>query len=987
MQTPPPTGQDTRHALRYPLHVQIGTVMILLVVATGAVIALFSYLQTTKVILEATDQQLARVRDEVAQGLTRQSHATQSVVRRLAHAPIAAASRLDERLAWTPALLQALQDNAHLDALYIGYDDGDFFLARPLGSEALRRQVEAPEGAAYLVDSVERDGESRVATRFYYDIDQRLLDRRRAADTAFDPRERPWYRAARDARGTLTYTAPYVFFTTREVGVTAAQTTAVGGGVVAADRTLGDLSRTLGAHSVSPSAELALYAEDGQALAYQEAARLVQTDAATGTSSPVRVDALGSPVLAQLATIQPREQDGLRLALDGRIWLAEQHTLLLEPGRHIYLAMAAPEDELLADAYHQRRLSLLLTLATLLAALPLAWAVSRMIANPLRRLAGEAHAIREFDFSRPIMTRSVVLEIDQLAGAMDAMKQTIRGFLEISAGLSAEQRFGRLLQRIVGESAGALEAAGGAVHLMREDGQALEPACLRIGDEDAGVEALAPQPLDAAPPETVPAAAARTGATQAATVSGADDLATQLGAPGLGPRLGGAARNAVAVPLRNRQGEVVGVLSLWTTHAQVSPERLAFVEALAGVAAAAIENQRLLKAQKDLLDAFIKLIAGAIDAKSPYTGGHCQRVPALTRMLAEAACAATDGPFADFALDEAQWEELEIASWLHDCGKVTTPEFIVDKATKLETVHDRIHEVRMRFEVLKRDAEIDHWKALTAGGDPDALRVGLEDAWARLDEEFAFVASCNLGGEFMDAKNVARLEAIAARTWRRTLDDRLGISREERQRRERAPAPPLPVAEPLLADRPEHLFEWGPGERMPEDNRWGFRLDVPALKYHRGELHNLTVGRGTLTAEDRHKINDHIVQTILMLDRLPFPKGLKCVPEIAGGHHEKMDGTGYPRRLTAAQQSVPARMMAIADIFEALTARDRPYKPGKTLSQALGIMAKMRDEAHIDPELFALFLRSGVPERYAAQYLPPAQIDAVDVERYLQRPA
>ncbi len=237
----------------------------------------------------------------------------------------------------------------------------------------------------------------------------------------------------------------------------------------------------------------------------------------------------------------------------------------------------------------------------------------------------------------------------------------------------------------------------------------------------------------------------------------------------------------------------------------------------------------------------------------------------------------------------------------------------------------------------------------------------------------------------MDEQHVARLREIAALTWRRTLDDRLGISWEERQRKEREPARPLPADEPLLADRPEHRFEWGPGERMPDDNPWGFRLDVPAVKYDRGELHNLSVGRGTLTPEDRYKINDHIVQTILMLDRLPFPKGLQRVPEIAGGHHEKMDGTGYPRRLGGREQSVAARMMAIADIFEALTARDRPYKPGKTLSQAVAIMARMRDEGHVDPDIFALFLTAGVHRRYAEQFLPPEQIDEVDVARHLAR--
>jgi hypothetical protein len=292
----------------------------------------------------------------------------------------------------------------------------------------------------------------------------------------------------------------------------------------------------------------------------------------------------------------------------------------------------------------------------------------------------------------------------------------------------------------------------------------------------------------------------------------------------------------------------------------------------------------------------------------------------------------------------------------------------------------------MRFEVLKRDAEIACWKAIAAGGDPVAARAGLERELAALDADFAFVAGCNEGGEFMAPDKVARLRAIAARTWQRTLDDRIGVSHEERTRKDRTPAPPLPATERLLDDKPEHVIERTPGDRMPADNRWGFKLDVPELKYNRGELANLAIGRGTLTEEERYVINHHIVQTIVMLSELPFPRHLKDVPEIAGGHHEKMDGTGYPKRLARDEMSLAARMMAIADIFEALTAADRPYKKGKTLSEALKIMSFMKRDQHIDPDLFDLFLTSGVYRRYAERFLRPEQIDAVDVSQYVSRP-
>ncbi|MFM8606292.1 MAG: HD-GYP domain-containing protein, partial [Cyanobium sp.] len=256
---------------------------------------------------------------------------------------------------------------------------------------------------------------------------------------------------------------------------------------------------------------------------------------------------------------------------------------------------------------------------------------------------------------------------------------------------------------------------------------------------------------------------------------------------------------------------------------------------------------------------------------------------------------------------------------------MTTPEYVVDKATKLETIHDRIHEVRMRFELLKLQAESEYWQGVAQGGDPGGLARQRDITLAELDDDFSFVAACNQGGEFRAAEQLERLRGIAERRWRRTLDDRLGISHEERRRRKGEEPAPLPSWEPLLADHPHHVIPRLERERLEEGNPWGFRMEVPEHLYNRGELHNLSVARGTLSAEERFKINEHIIQTILMLSALPFPRHLVQVPEIAGGHHEMINGRGYPRGLRGEQMSDLARMMAIADIFEALTAADRPY--------------------------------------------------------------
>jgi hypothetical protein len=387
--------------------------------------------------------------------------------------------------------------------------------------------------------------------------------------------------------------------------------------------------------------------------------------------------------------------------------------------------------------------------------------------------------------------------------------------------------------------------------------------------------------------------------------------------------------------------------------------------------------------QKELMESFIKLIAGAIDAKSPYTGGHCQRVPEITKMLAKAACEDTSELYKDFDLNEEQWEELHFACWLHDCGKVTTPEYVVDKSTKLETIYDRIHEVRMRFEVLKRDAEIDYWQCLYRGGDQGLLKSTLDSTLAQIDDDYAFVAECNEGGEFMAPDKIKRLQELADKKWKRTLSDRIGVSWEEAQRQSRSEESSLPCLEPLLSDKDEHIIEREERDRLDDDNPWGFKMPSPEYKYNRGEIYNLSVARGTLSEEERYKINDHMIQTIKMLDQLPYPKHLRNVPIIAGGHHEKMDGTGYPKKLTKDDMPLTARMMAIADIFEALTAADRPYKKAKTLSEAIRIMGFMKKDNHIDPELFDLFLRSGTYLKYAEEFLTEEQIDTVDISQYL----
>ncbi|WP_408068596.1 HD domain-containing phosphohydrolase [Vibrio ulleungensis] len=389
-------------------------------------------------------------------------------------------------------------------------------------------------------------------------------------------------------------------------------------------------------------------------------------------------------------------------------------------------------------------------------------------------------------------------------------------------------------------------------------------------------------------------------------------------------------------------------------------------------------------AQKEFIESTIKVIAEAIDDKSPYTAGHCNRVPELGIMLSQALEQADSGPFKDFAFkNNDERREFRMAAWLHDCGKITTPEHIIDKGSKLETIYNRIHEIRMRFEVLWRDAEINTLKQLRGTLDLDqkqALIDQLAEQQRQLQLDFAFVAKANIGGEFMSDEDIERIKTLSTQTWTRYFDNRLGLSPFEELAMSNT-ASDYPCEESLLADKAEHIVPRTHGGEF--DPKLNINIRVPEHQYNLGEIYNLSIRRGTLTDEDRYKINEHMISGIKMLERLPFPPELSRVPRYASTHHETLKGTGYPRKLTADQLSIPERILVISDIFEALTASDRPYKRAKPISVAVDIMYKMALDEHFDMALFQFFLTSGTYLKYAQRFLPSEQVDEVNISKYL----
>lgn len=542
--------------------------------------------------------------------------------------------------------------------------------------------------------------------------------------------------------------------------------------------------------------------------------------------------------------------------------------------------------------------------------------------------------------------KSITTESNTVAGLLQRLEQ----LNEVGAALSRERDISRLLEHILLAAKTLTHADGGTLYRMLEDGQTLRFEILRTdslqiamgGTSGCAIDFpdIALKKPDGEPNDALVAAYA---AIHGVTVNLPDaydgsDRFDFSGTKDFDKRTGYRSQSFLTVPMRDHEGNIIGVLQLINALNMASLKVQAFsdadqrlVESLASQAAIALSNRMLLTQLENLFECFVGLINLAIDEKSPYTGGHCQRVPALTMMLAEAVNAASDGPLADFSLTDADRYELKIAGLLHDCGKITTPVHVVDKATKLQTLFDRIALIDTRFEVLKRDAEIAALREQLAlrplvSRDAEAQVLARSaQAQEMLNDERDFIRSVNVGSESMSEDKVERVRRIA------------------------------------------HQYQWR--------NVEGVQTDFLTAD----ETENLSIRKGTLTTAEREIINYHIVATIKMLEKLPWPRHLKNVPEFAGGHHERMDGKGYPKGLTREQMSVQARIMGIADIFEALTASDRPYKLGMKLSQAMQIMEDFRNNGHIDPDLYDIFVHSGVYRRYGQQFLNAEQLDAVQM--------
>ncbi len=538
---------------------------------------------------------------------------------------------------------------------------------------------------------------------------------------------------------------------------------------------------------------------------------------------------------------------------------------------------------------------------------------------------------------------------DEIRSYEQAQAARLHRLSQIGIALSAERDVNKILEMIVDEAMLFTNADAGTLYIVDEDANCLRFKILKNRTLEVHQGGTSNHPVDLPPvPLEVDGMPNLINISSQAALTGEiiniPDVYEAIGFDFSGPKkydaqTGYRSKSMLVVPMKNHDNDIIGVLQLLNAKDPVSGTVISFpkehetmIISLASQAAVAIDNARLIKELKELFDAFIQSIATAIDEKSPYTAGHIRRVTELTMMLANKVNETENGPFEDVFFTNEELEELRIAAWLHDVGKITTPEYIIDKSSKLETIFDRIELVKTRFalirELKEKEALRQKVDCLQNKNARDAeiaeIDIRLRAELALLNEDLDFVLHCNRPSEFLDEAKLERLRQIAYKTY--VLN--------------------------------------GQKYRYLTDN----------------ELENLSIRKGTLTRDERKIIENHALVGIKILNQLPFPRKLAKVPEYAGGHHEKLDGSGYPFGLTAEQLSLQARIMAIADIFEALTARDRPYKRPMKLSTALDILKKMSEQSHIDPDLYRLFIDSGIYLEYAARELNKEQIDVVPEE-------
>ncbi|PKG82739.1 chemotaxis protein [Colwellia sp. 75C3] len=861
-------------------------------------------------------------------------------------------------------------------AVHVGFKNGNFVSVKKLLNEFDRQQYQAPSDAHFAFEVLEYfpNGESK-STRNFLNFQLEVIGSTIVGNSTYEIFNRPWYVKGLNAKE-ISVVAPYQEYQEQHRMISLVLSDREAKVVHAVDINVLALAELMKLSNVTDSDVQIILSTENEILAHQR-------------SGDFHLDSVNDPAIGFSAQDKRAiknfakshlNQVGLsEVYLSGELWMAKIALLNPIDKASTKLFIATPKAKVITSVKESLFDELLISCLIILLFIPFTWLFSGVIVRPVHRLLKNTHKLAGLQFSQVSSGDSFIEELNELEQDMLAVSNSLQNTFSIINMLAKEKNMKVLAEKICSQACEMLKADAALIFLTDKDTEGKLLPCFAWGHKASlAIEQFSP--IDLSQELMVNVESFLQGKVQFSSLSSSikesliqGEIYQQSDRP-----------YSLFLPLIDRDEKINGLLGFSFTEDLSLFEREQYsgiATALSKYISVAIEGSELFESQKELMKSFIQLIAGAIDIKSPYTGAHCQRVPTLTMMLAEEATKSKKTSLKDFTLTHEQWGELKISAWLHDCGKVTTPENVVDKATKLEAIYNRVHEVRMRFEVLRRDAQVQSLQQIIAGENQVIAQQYLAKEMLALEDDFAFIAQCNLGEEMMSAQAVDRINQISQRKWLRYFDDSLGLSSAEK---ERMPATKvqLPVEEFLLADKDEHCIEHI-ASHLPAESDSTFTMEIPEYRFNLGEVNNLSITRGTINNEERYIINHHIVQTIEMLEQLPFPENLKRVPEIAGAHHEQLNGKGYPKGLKGDEISIESRILTIADIFEALTASDRPYKTAKTLSQSIAILDHMRKTEHIDNDLFELFLSSGVYTDYANKFLSKDQIDTVDINQYL----
>jgi HD-GYP domain-containing protein (c-di-GMP phosphodiesterase class II) len=934
---------------RWRIRVVMAMMMVIAITLTAVTLITINWVGTRTLLLNT-----AASKAEMASQITQQrmqnivGPAT-ALLRVLALDPVADATTLEQRLRRLRVFTTDLHASPILTTVYIGYDNGDYFAVSPLNLISIRQSYHAPVNAKFVIrTNIETNGK-REHQLLFFDQHLNFIQQRPALDYIYDPRNRPWYQNALPTVDAV-ISKPYVYTDTPLMGITLSMRSANPHAIVAMDLPLVGMNEALQKFSLTPHSQIALVDSQGSVIATNTSSLTSQSKLKSSQLLLPTLNTLENVPLKHLWQLNSQKQI-VSYRADGQEWLGRRIALSEYRDLGLQLIIATPTHELLKDLYAHSRQMILIAIGLGLLLLAFGAWLGHRIGQVIEQHIHRVRQMSNFDFSRPAPDFTLLHEAYQLTDVTDDVGRTMEALLKISQVLQAEPHIETMLDQVLKLFVEAARCESGAVYLYHPENNHWNKTA------------------SCGPQHEI------------------DAVSTQLHLePDLHLNKNATCQNFT---IRGRKDEVLGHVILKHAGDQDHKSRafIIFSERLTGMLAIPIETRQLIESQKALLDAFILVLADAIDTKSAHTGGHCRRVPKLAMMIVDHLSKETQGRYADFQCINDDLEAFRLASWLHDCGKITSPEHIIDKATKLETIYNRIHEIRTRFEILRRDAQIVYLQSKLSGIDHEIAKTQRDAKYSQLDDDFTFVAQCNVGSEFLSDDAIIRLEQIAQHTWLRHFDDTLGISALERGRHHDKSIPladSLPVRESLLANKSEHLVPWDEAQKPVVEknnprNTYGFDMQLPQYQRNNGEIYNLNIRRGTLTSEDRFAINNHIVQTLIMLTKLPWPKHLRRIPDLATNHHERMDGNGYPRRLNGSQMSIEERVLAVADVFEALTAADRPYKSAKTISESLKIMAKMCQENHLDTDLFIYFVNSRLWLVYAQEFIPSSQIDEVNI--------